>query len=132
MHPLRIYALIFPLASASTSLASESESPDAIPPWLRTQLQKYKTMPAYKAPLEVWKITHKGQAAYFIISPCCDRYNPLFSAEGKKICNPTGGKNGKGDSKCPTPVDKGTKVIFVWAHPKLSGKPRNAAHLGSD
>ena len=89
----------------------------SLPEWLRIKIAQFEASPADRAPLGVWRITHNGQPAFYLLSPCCDQYNPLFSAKGSEICNPSGGFTGRGDGKCPKPMDQGTKAALVWSHP---------------
>ncbi|NCT82651.1 MAG: hypothetical protein GXC94_05875 [Comamonadaceae bacterium] len=42
-----------------------------------------------------------GQVFYLVNAPCCDHFNPLYDAEGRRICAPTGGFGGAGDGRCP-------------------------------
>lgn len=109
-----------PSPSSSSSAASTPQpSPpsNSLPEWLRVKIGKYEALPADHAPLGIWRIAHNGQPAYYLYSPCCDQYNPLFNAEGSEICNPSGGFTGRGDGKCPEPMDRGTKAALVWSHP---------------
>jgi hypothetical protein len=89
----------------------------SLPEWLRMKIGQFQALPADRAPLGVWRITHNGRPAFYLHSACCDQYNPLFSAEGSEICNPSGGFTGRGDGKCPQPMDRGTKATLIWTHP---------------
>lgn len=114
-----------PQSSPSSSAASASQpspSSTSLPEWLRVKIGQYKALPADRAPLGIWRITHNGQPAYYLYSPCCDQYNPLLSAEGNEICNPSGGFTGRGDGKCPEPMDRGTKAALVWSHPAATSQ----------
>ena len=103
--------------SSAPSAPRPNSSSTSLPEWLRVKIGEFETLPADRAPLGVWRITHNGQPAFYLLSPCCDQYNPLFSAEGKEICNPSGGFTGRGDGQCPKPMDQGTKAALVWSHP---------------
>ncbi|SDQ85944.1 hypothetical protein SAMN05216569_2331 [Pseudoxanthomonas sp. CF125] len=104
-------------SSPAASTSQPSPSSTSLPEWLRVKIGQYQALPADRAPLGIWRITHNGQAAYYLYSPCCDQYNPLFDAGGTEICNPSGGFTGRGDGKCPQPMDRGTKAALVWSHP---------------
>lgn len=106
-----------PRPQPSSSSSSAATPPASLPEWLRIKIGQYEALPADRAPLGIWRITHNGQPAYYSYSPCCDQYNPLFDAEGSEICNPSGGFTGRGDGKCPEPMDRGTKAALVWSHP---------------
>lgn len=104
-------------SSSAASTSQPSPSSTSLPEWLRVKIAQYEALPADRAPLGIWRIAHDGRAAYYLYSPCCDQYNPLLSAEGNEICNPSGGFTGRGDGKCPEPMDRGTKAALVWSHP---------------
>ncbi|MDR6843220.1 DUF6970 domain-containing protein [Pseudoxanthomonas sacheonensis] len=112
--------------SDSRSSAPSAPRPDSsttsLPEWLRLKIGEFETLPADRAPLGVWRITHNGQPAFYLLSACCDQYNPLFNAEGTEICNPSGGFTGRGDGKCPKPMDQGTKAALVWSHPAATSQ----------
>lgn len=42
-----------------------------------------------------------GRPVYLFTPLCCDQFNPLYDAEGRFICAPSGGFGGAGDGKCP-------------------------------
>jgi len=102
------------------------------PAWLSAKIGEYESGPARQAPIEIWQLMHKGQIAYYFVSPCCDQYNPLFAASGQILCNPSGGFSGGGDGKCPKPADPGSKVNFVWAHPKSGSHEHRPPRLGNE
>ncbi|MFG6415875.1 DUF6970 domain-containing protein [Roseateles sp. DC23W] len=43
----------------------------------------------------------RGQPVYLVLSMCCDQFNPLYDAQGRYICAPSGGFAGGGDGRCP-------------------------------
>ena len=119
-----------PLPSSSSTTPTSSST--SLPEWLRVRIGEYEALPADRAPLGVWRITHNGQPAFYLLSPCCDQYNPLLSAEGNEICNPSGGFTGSGDGKCPKPMDQGTKAALVWSHPAATSQTDDPPGLMRD
>lgn len=43
-----------------------------------------------------------GRPAYLVTAPCCDQFNPLYDADDRYVCAPSGGLAGHGDGSCPT------------------------------
>ena len=114
-----------------------SQQPDSqasvrAPEWLAVRIREYEKQPQRAVPLGIWQITHNGQSAYYVYSPCCDMTNPLLSADGREICSPSGGFSGKGDGKCPLPMDRGTKSTLVWSHPAAPLQTDTAPGLSVD
>lgn len=115
---LAFTALLTPLAIAQDRLPM-----NALPAWLQQAIAQYDAQPAADAPQSIWQITHRGVPAYYVVAPCCDRYNDLLDAMGHKICSPSGGFAGHGDGQCPAPVDPGTAVHLVWSNPRATSSP---------
>ncbi|MFT3929589.1 MAG: hypothetical protein QM709_04735 [Spongiibacteraceae bacterium] len=103
------------LCAIALTACAESSS---LPTWLQQRIAAYETGPEHDAPLEIWQIRHDGKAAYFFVANCCDQYNPLYDEKGQLICHPSGGIVGRGDGRCPVPMDEGSKATFIWSHPK--------------
>ncbi|MEO6277899.1 DUF6970 domain-containing protein [Roseateles sp.] len=56
--------------------------------------------------LDVTSFVGPDDRPVYLFTPlCCDQFNPLYDAEGRFICAPSGGFGGAGDGKCP-----------AWAH----------------
>jgi hypothetical protein len=58
------------------------------------------------------KVIFRGKPLYLIHSPCCDRLNYLYTADGRAFCAPSGGFTGGGDGTCPAglgPVSRGDR-----------------------
>lgn len=63
------------------------------------------------------------QPVYLVTAPCCDRFNPLYDREGRRICAPTGGFSGAGDGTCPAWVG----APGFWRKIRLPGGARAQA-----
>ena len=85
--------------------------------WLKGKIKEHEAQ-------EVWQFQRNGHAAYFIVSGCCDGYNPVYSASGEYICSPSGGNQGSGDDQCPTIAlaDAGTKITRIWPDTTTPGQ----------
>ncbi|KQW46182.1 MULTISPECIES: hypothetical protein [unclassified Roseateles] len=55
-----------------------------------------------------------GRPVYLFTAPCCDHFNPLYDAEGRLICAPTGGIHGAGDGRCPAWVPEARSRKMRW------------------
>lgn len=63
----------------------------------------------------IMKVSYEGKPAYLFIAPCCDRFNDLHDADGRRLCAPSGGFSGQGDGKCSGAVRYGSAA----SQPKL-------------
>lgn len=109
----------------------KAEKTSDTPDWLRARIAGYERQPARLAPSTIWRITHQGKPAFYLVSPCCDQFNPLLDAGGKEICSPSGGFTGAGDGKCPSPMDAGTRATRIWVHPDQQDPPTVPPGLGA-
>lgn len=123
-NPIRIAGILASTVLLTTLAFAQDRLPmDALPAWLQQAIATYQAHPHADAPQSIWRITHHGAPAYYVVAPCCDRYNDLLDAKGEHICSPSGGYAGRGDGRCPAPVDPGTEVHLVWSHPQSSSPP---------
>jgi hypothetical protein len=122
-HPYRIAAILAVGAFLTTFAFAQDRLPmDTLPAWLQQSIATYEAHPGGDAPQSIWQITHHGAPAFYVVAPCCDRYNDLLDDMGRKICSPSGGIAGHGDGQCPAPVDPGTPVHLVWSNPRSSAE----------
>lgn len=115
---------------APAETGQDKADPPQVPDWLKARIAGYERQPAQQAPSTIWRIIHQGAPAFYLVSPCCDQFNPLLDAGGKEICSPSGGFTGAGDGKCPHPMDAGTGAIRLWAHPEQQDPPAVPPGLG--
>ncbi len=125
-----VVALSGLLAACANQETSENHA--AMPTWLQTKIKQESQQPLTTATQAIWKISHRGQSAYFLQSPCCDQFNPLLDQNGKLLCHPAGGISGKGDGRCPKPADVGTQPQLIWSHPQSENKTRDVNYLIDD
>ena len=59
-----------------------------------------------------------GKVHYYVSAPCCDQYNDLFDAKGRKLCSPDGGITGRGDGRCPAIRIDRREGEIVWKDPR--------------
>ncbi|MGX5728942.1 DUF6970 domain-containing protein [Pseudoxanthomonas beigongshangi] len=116
---------------ATADAALDPAGSPQVPDWLRAKIAEYERQSTRQAPSTIWRITHQGAPAYYLVSPCCDQFNPLLDATGKEICSPSGGFTGAGDGKCPRPMDAGTGATRLWVHPEQRDPPAAPPGLGT-
>jgi hypothetical protein len=123
-----IVVLLFCAVSAC-SLNAANQAQPSTPAWLQTIISDNTQKPLKNAVHEIWKISHQGNPAYFMISPCCDQFNPLYEQTGRVLCHPSGGMTGRGDGRCPMPADAKSTPQLIWSHPQAQIKQHDASYL---
>ena len=66
------------------------------------------------SPLSITRYKYKGQIVYYMVSPCCDRFNIVYDKNCKVLGFPDGGYTGKGDGKMAEFKEAATDGKVVW------------------
>ena len=96
--------VVFVIAlTACTSTAVRDSTPSGPSPyaadWVEHQIAGFEAGDENN-PVD-GKVVFGGTSLYLIHSPCCDRFDYLYTADGRVFCAPSGGFTGGGDRKCP-------------------------------
>lgn len=65
-------------------------------------------------PESITMYTYKSQIVYYVVSGCCDQYNPVYDSECNYLGAPDGGITGRGDSKLRDFKDSAVVGRVVW------------------
>lgn len=87
---------------------SHAAGPDDTSAKVREQIRAFEAGTGRPSPYIQSVLAPDGRPVYLFTAPCCDIGNPLYDAEGRFICAPSGGFTGQGDGKCP-----------AWVHDAL-------------
>jgi hypothetical protein len=66
------------------------------------------------SPQSVTRFTYKKQTVYYMISPCCDKYNIVYDSACNILGYPDGGYTGKGDGKMTDFKNEAGEGKVVW------------------
>ena len=100
-NTFKSYQLIYFLAIFMLVSCKSSDHKTEVPTCITSKIESLKKEAVQNPPAEVWRWVSNDQIYYYLLSPCCDQYNLLFSETCDTICAPDGGFTGKGDQKCP-------------------------------
>jgi hypothetical protein len=94
--PLAVIALLW------TAFDREAALPLGPPdPAVRERIRSYEDGSARRV-TDILRLEHAdGRAYYQFTASCCDIPHPLYDAEGRYVCAPSGGFAGHGDGHCP-------------------------------
>lgn len=82
---------------------------------------KIKTMtenPNEGSPQSVTRYRYHDNTVYYMIAPCCDKYNIVYDSDCNILGYPDGGFTGKGDGKMPGFHKEATDGKVVWEQTK--------------
>ena len=70
-------------------------------------------------PVSVTRYIYRQRTVYYMVSPCCDKFNIVYDSVCNILGYPDGGFSGKGDGKMPDFKNEtnGEKVIWQPAKP---------------
>lgn len=78
------------LAVSLTACAQPPAGP-ALPDWLSQRIAVFERTPEDAEAVEILALPHAGGTAYLFVAPCCDQFNVLYDAQGRRLCAPSGG-----------------------------------------
>lgn len=90
------------LAGSLSARAQPAAGP-VLPDWLSQRVAVFERAPADAEAVEILALPHAGSTAYLFVAPCCDQFNVLYDADGRRLCAPSGGITGRGDGRCAVP-----------------------------
>lgn len=93
--------------------SNDTTSENAIPACLQTIINKMAAEPN-GSPQSVSRCNYKNQTVYYLVSPCCDKYNIVYDSACNILGYPDGGFTGKGDGKMPDFANEASGKQIVW------------------
>lgn len=70
--------------------------------------------PSEGSPQSITRYHYKGQTVYYMVAPCCDKFNIAFDSACNILGYPDGGYTGRGDGKMPDFHKEATNGKVVW------------------
>lgn len=67
------------------------------------------------SPQSVTSYTYKDQTVYYMVSPCCDKYNVVYYSSCNVIGYPDRGYTGKGDGKMTDFKKEAADEKLIWS-----------------
>lgn len=109
-------ALILISCGTNKKLTSTPSSAAAsvMPACLQSIVDSMASIPN-NAPQSVTRFSYNNQQVYYMVSPCCDKYNVVYDSSCNVLGYPDGGYTGKGDGKMPGFRDAATNGTIVWS-----------------
>jgi len=85
--------------------------------------EKIKAMvsdPNQGSPVSVTRYMYRQQTVYYMVSPCCDKFNIVYDSVCNILGYPDGGFSGKGDGKMPDFKNETSGEKVIWQAEKLN------------
>jgi hypothetical protein len=87
---------------------------DEMPACLSAKIKAMASDPKAGSPLSVTRVTYKGHTVYYMVSPCCDKFNVVYDSACNILGHPDGGLTGKGDGKMPDFRKEASNEKVIW------------------
>lgn len=100
-------------ANKKLTTVSDSSTANAMSACLQAIVDSMASVPN-NAPQSVTRYMYNNQQVYYMVSPCCDKYNVVYDSACNVIGYPDGGFTGKGDGKMTDFKDNATNGTIVW------------------
>ena len=115
-----IVACFFMFSCANTKNMVKEENDaltnNSMPKCLANVVKEMSANPAEGSPISVTRYDYKGKQVYYLIAPCCDKYNIVYDSACHILGYPDGGFTGRGDGKMMDFKKEATNAIVVWQH----------------
>jgi hypothetical protein len=85
-----------------------------IPQCIQDKIDDFLKQPKDARPYSVTEYLYKGNVVYYVISPCCDWYNPVYNSKCEYLGSPNGGFTGGGDGKPTDFFALATNKKVIW------------------
>ena len=85
-----------------------------MPACLETKIKSMAADPNEGSPLSVARYTYKNQTVYYMVSPCCDKFNVVYDRACNVLGYPDGGFTGRGDGKMADFKKEATGGKAIW------------------
>jgi hypothetical protein len=112
MNPLNLYvfAILLLSCSANKKVQSTSEMPSCLEETIKTMAAN----PNKGSPLSVTRYSYQQKTVYYIVSPCCDKYNVVYDSACNILGYPDGGFTGRGDGSMNDFRKEATNEKLIW------------------
>ncbi|HUS00335.1 MAG TPA: hypothetical protein VMY77_01335 [Chitinophagaceae bacterium] len=85
-----------------------------IPQCIQDKIAEFLKLPKDGRPYSITEYLYGGNLVYYVISPCCDQYNPVYNSSCEYLGSPNGGFSGGGDGKLADFFSLATNKKILW------------------
>ena len=110
--------------NSSKNLVSNSGNPDEMPGCLREIIKTMSEDLSEGMPLSVTQFSYHGQKVYYMVAPCCDKYNIVYDSVCTILGYPDGGFTGRGDGKMQDFEKEAINPKVIW---KAGNEQKNSS-----
>jgi len=105
-----IFIILLLACSANRKVQEVQE----VPACLREKIKAMTADPSSGSPQSVTRYTYKQQTVYYMVSPCCDKFNVVYDSACNILGHPDGGFTGRGDGKMANFKEEAVDEKVIW------------------
>lgn len=105
--------------NSSNKLTNNFEQSDEMPDCLQGIIKQMSNDLSEGMPLSITRFDYHGQKVYYMVAPCCDKYNIVYDSACAVLGYPDGGFTGRGDGKMQDFEKEAIRPKIIWK----GGKP---------
>ena len=109
-----VTATIFIAFLLACSTNKKGQDIQGMPACLEAKIKAMAADPGQGSPLSVTRYTYRQQTVYYMVSPCCDKFNVVYDSVCNVLGHPDGGFTGRGDGKMPGFKNGATDEKVIW------------------
>ena len=96
------------------SAVKKGKGVSEMPPCLNAKIKSMAVNPEEGLPQSVTSYIYNNKTVYYVVSPCCDKYNVVYDSLCNILGYPDGGYTGKGDGKMTGFKNAANNAQVVW------------------
>ena len=105
---------IFSVLLLACSVNKKAQGSQDMPACLVAKIKTMTSDPGEGSPRSVTRYTYKQQTVYYMVSPCCDKYNVVYDSVCNVLGYPDGGFTGRGDGNMPDFRKEAASEKVIW------------------
>ncbi|MEP6948998.1 MAG: hypothetical protein ABI863_06980 [Ginsengibacter sp.] len=105
---------IFIIVLLACSANKKAQVIKELPECLATKIKAMTSDPGQGSPLSVTRYIYRQQTVYYMVSPCCDKFNIVYDSVCNILGRPDGGFTGRGDGKMTDFKKEATNEKVIW------------------
>jgi hypothetical protein len=106
--------IILLLACSANKKVQVIQAIPEMPPCLEAKIKVMASDQGEGSPISVTKYSYRQQTVYYVVSPCCDKFNIVYDSACNVLGHPDGGFTGRGDGKMPDFRKEATNAKLIW------------------
>ena len=112
-------AIFFTFLTGSCHSSKNLTATSEIPKCLQEKIKIMSADISEGTPVSITQFTYRDQKVYYLVAPCCDKFNIVFDSVCTILGYPDGGFTGRGDGKMTDFAKEAIDPKLIWEAKKM-------------